>query len=49
MAWYGHDKTPGEIEADAHRKEADKLNEGNRKRKEAQATGYHCITEMPRR
>ena len=49
MAWYGCDKTTCEIEAEACRKEADKLNEANRKRKEAQAGGYHVATTWPRR
>jgi hypothetical protein len=49
MAWYGHDKTTCEIEAEACRKEADKLNEANRHAKEEQAGGYHCITQLPRR
>lgn len=49
MAWYGCDKTHGEIEAEACRKEADKLNEANRKRKEEQAGGYHVATTWPRR
>ena len=48
MAWYGHDKTSGEIEAEAKRKEADKLNEANRRLKEAQAGGYDVVT-WPRR
>ena len=48
MAWYGCCQTAGEIEAEAKRQEADKLNEANRRLKEAQAGGYH-VTTWPRR
>ena len=49
MAWYGHDPTPPQREAEACRKEADKLNEANRRLKEAQAGGYNVATTWPRR
>ena len=44
MAWYGHVPTPARLEAEAKRQEADKLNEANRRLKEAQADGYHVTT-----
>ena len=49
MAWYGHDKTSGEIEAEAHRKSDEELNAANKRLKEAQAGGYHVATTWPRR
>lgn len=49
MSWYGHAPNGAQIEAEAKRKAEAAANEANRKRKEAQAGGYHCITEMPRR
>lgn len=49
MAWYGCRQTPGEKAAEEKRKADEELNAANRKRKEAMASGYRCVTEMPRR
>ena len=49
MAWYGHDPTPAQIEAEAKRKAEAAANEANRHAKEAQAGGYHVATTWPRR
>lgn len=49
MGWYKHDPTPAQLEAEAKRKEADKLNEANRHAKEAQAGGYDVAITWPRR
>lgn len=49
MTWFGHDPTPGERDLAERRKEEDKLNAENRKRKEQMASGFRCVTEMPKR
>lgn len=46
MSWYGREETPAAKEAAANRKEADRLNAENRKRKEALASGYGCVTRL---
>ena len=49
MAWYGHDPTPAQIEAEAKRKADDQVNAANKRLKEAQAGGYNVATTWPRR
>jgi len=49
MAWYGHDPTPDQIEAEAKRKADDQANAANKRLKEEKASGYHVVTAWPRR